>query len=117
MEAFMAFFLIFFLSHLPLPPSLSASLALPLPRPPSLLIAPLSPRLPSLPLFPHPPLAPLLSPSDLTVGLCAGITLLTLSLPLSLSGGKSHTHQFAGSVPDERARKENINEAPQPINT
>ncbi len=42
---------------------------------------------------------------------------LSFSLSLSLSGGKSHTHQFAGSVPDEQARKENINEAPQPINT
>lgn len=47
-------------------------------------------------------------------------SLLLLFLPsfsLSLSGGKSHTHQFAGSVPDEQVRKENINEAPQPINT
>ena len=45
------------------------------------------------------------------------LLVLPFSFSLSLSGGKSHTHQFAGSVPDERARKENINEAPQPINT
>ncbi|KAF0045597.1 hypothetical protein F2P81_002126 [Scophthalmus maximus] len=42
-----------------------------------------------------------------------------LSLSPSPTGvlGKSHTHQIAGSVPDEQARKENINEAPQPFNT
>lgn len=38
------------------------------------------------------------------------------SLPAPF-GGKSHTHHFAASVPNERACKENINEAPQPINT
>ena len=62
----------------------------------------------------------LFSRSDLTEALSSGVIPVTLSpfvFFLFLSRGKSHTHQFAGSAPDERARKENINEAPQPINT
>lgn len=116
-----------FLSHLPFPSLLS------------FLTPPLAPRPfrapPSLPVYPFRLVSTilfLLGPSltlTLTEGLCAEVALVTRSsLPLSpylpsslpflsLSGGKSHTHQFAGAVPDEQARKENINEAPQPINT
>lgn len=105
-----------FLSHLSLP-SLPLSLSVCL-----LLSRPLPARLslsPSVAFFP-PILFLLYSSLTLTlqrVFALKSLLLLFLPFSLSLSGGKSHTHQFAGSVPDERARKENINEAPQPINT
>lgn len=112
-----------FLSHLSFPPSLHLFLSL------TLSVA-----------FPQPSLLDYLSPcplclcfffpilfllySSLTLTLQRVFALksllllfLSFSFSLSLSGGKSHTHQFAGSVPDEQACKENINEAPQPINT
>lgn len=114
-----------FLSHLSFPshpPSisfcLSHSVAFPTP-PCSSVSLPACPLSASVAFSPDPFHALLFSHSDLTEGLCTEVTLVTLSLPfsLTLSGGKSHTHQFAGSAPDEQARKENINEAPQPINT
>lgn len=81
----------------------------------------LSYYLPSTSLFLSPTIFLLFTSLTLTLQrvFCTEVTRYSFptSLSLLLSGGKSHTHQFASSVPDEQARKENINEAPQPINT